>query len=129
MKKLFLDEKCDTYIRQFVFVTGAEIDTPIMPNLVERRKMKKQQFFGTPSQIYNIYYTESLPLTQLPNIAQNLTKSFPQLSLPPPNPVPRSTRNSKNNGLFRRNRCTREKELNDSLPYFPEEYQRQQIAK
>lgn len=54
-----------------------------MPNLIERRKMKRRLMtLAQPPPVYNIYYTESVPIQQIPNHIQNLAQSFPQLSQP-----------------------------------------------
>ncbi|XP_012274024.1 uncharacterized protein LOC105696256 isoform X2 [Orussus abietinus] len=94
-----------------------------MPTLVERRKLKRQMM-ACQTPVYNIYYTESVPIPQLPELTNNIARSLPQLSLP--NPLaPRMRRSPRGNGFFRRTRNP----LRDKKPFFPEEENRRRLQR
>ncbi|XP_024945310.1 uncharacterized protein LOC107272211 isoform X2 [Cephus cinctus] len=96
-----------------------------MPNLMERRKIKKQLMSAGQSPVYNIYYTDSVPIQQVPNFTRNLAKSFPQVNKAS---SLRTRRQPKTNGFFRRTRhFARDKSYYFDVPFFPGEEQRQRM--
>lgn len=108
-----------------------------MPNLLERRRMKRRLMALGQQPVYNIYYTDPQAIRQLPNFSQNSLQSYPQLeqtiqpvqrlhdvfSVPTTNPhfFPSNENNREllicpqsSDSLIKR----------EKMPFFPEENQR-----